>query len=271
MARKDLPYLALYVQDLLTDEKLIECSPAAHGIYFRLMCILHKQETYGLLCLKQKYKQTESKINNFASMLVNQMPFTFEQIKDGINELFEEDVIYIDEDRLSQKRMLYDGELSRVRSEIGKTGGSSVTKQYGKVGFLYWIGDGYNKNKIGVSVNVLNRLYRLRSDLKLKRLEIKDFIEVSDMGKSEDYALNFFSERRSGEWVLLNNDEMKKEFALLKAKFRANPENDNDIVNNTNKVKLSKNGKPEFSGNFKAQGEELMAARLKAYDKDEPN
>ena len=41
MARKDLPYLPLYVQDFLTDEKLMECTASATGVYIRIMCVLH--------------------------------------------------------------------------------------------------------------------------------------------------------------------------------------------------------------------------------------
>jgi hypothetical protein len=229
MARKDLPYLPLYVQDLLTDEKLVECSASAHGVYFRLMCILHKQETYGLLCLKQKYKQNESKTENFATMLVKQMPFSSKQIQEGLDELFENEVINITDFELSQKRMVHDGELSKSRAINGNLGGSSVTKQYGKRGFLYWIGDNDLKNKIGISVNITNRLYRLRSDLKLKKLRIMDYIEVSDMGKSEDIALQYFSERRNGEWIILGTKEMRNEFALLKAKLQAKIEANSDI------------------------------------------
>jgi hypothetical protein len=229
MARKDLPYLPLYVQDLLTDEKLVECSASAHGVYFRLMCILHKQETYGLLCLKQKYKQNESKTENFATMLVKQMPFSSKQIQEGLDELFENEVINITDFELSQKRMVHDGELSKSRAINGNLGGLSVTKQYGKRGFLYWIGDNDLKNKIGISVNITNRLYRLRSDLKLKKLRIMDYIEVSDMGKSEDIALQYFSERRNGEWIILGTKEMRNEFALLKAKLQAKTEANSDI------------------------------------------
>lgn len=56
MALRDQPYMPLYVQDVLTDEKLLNCSAIAHGIYLRLLCILHKQETYGILRINKKYK-----------------------------------------------------------------------------------------------------------------------------------------------------------------------------------------------------------------------
>lgn len=244
MSRKDKPYLPLYVQDVLTDEKLIECSAQAHGVYLLLMCILHKQDKYGLLCLKQKYKQSESKYESFARMLARQMPFDLLTIKDSVQELAEEGVIVVEDDKLFQKRMVADGELSLLRADIGKTGGSKVTKQYGVSGFLYWMGDNELKNKIGVSVNVINRLYRLRSDLKLKKLQIIDTIEVPDMGSAEDEALLFFKDVRDGEWIVLKHEEMAEKFALLKAnmqaklkaKTKANSDIDIDIENDNENV-----------------------------------
>ena len=195
MALRDQPYIPLYVQDLLTDEKLVECSAESHGIYFRLMCILHKQNEYGKLCLKQKYKQNRSKYFCFASMLVKQMPFEAKQIQRSLEELSAEGVIVIEDEFLYQKRMVKDGEISVTRSKSGKKGGSNVTKQYGKKGYLYLMSDGYNKTKIGISVNPQNRLYRIRSDNKLSKLfDIKKTIKVNDMGKSEDFAQDFFKD-----------------------------------------------------------------------------
>jgi len=126
MALRDQPYLPLYIKDIMTDEKLVLCSAASHGVYLRLLCILHKQETYGLLPLKQKYKQTESKFINFASLLVTQMPFKQEVIEAGLRDLSDEDVIQMTDDTLGQKRMLRDGALSLVRAEAGSKGGKSL-------------------------------------------------------------------------------------------------------------------------------------------------
>lgn len=126
MARKDKPYLALYVQDLLTDERLINCSPSSHGIYLRLLCILHKQETYGKILLKQKHKQTDKQIKNFASYIKKQMPFSEDEILAGLTELLEEGVISINEDCLFQKRMVNDYELSVKRGKSGSEGGKKT-------------------------------------------------------------------------------------------------------------------------------------------------
>jgi len=234
MALKDQPYIPLYVRDVLTDEKLIECSAVAHGVYFRLLCMLHKQEIYGLLCLKQKYKQSADKVDCFADMLSRQMPFRKDIIEVGLRELIEEKVLTLDGDDLYQKRMVKDGELSLKRAEIGKKGGSIVTKQYGKPGFLYLMSDGEYKHKIGISSNPQNRLYRLRSDLKLpKHFSIIKQIPVNDMGQAEDNAHSFFNVKMDGEWVKDSYTNVLKDFALFEAKNQANAENanENEIAN----------------------------------------
>ena len=123
MALRNSPYLPLYVQDFLTDEKLADCSANANGVYIRLMCILHKSEHYGKILLKQKYKQNESMCLNFASMLLRQMPYMMSEIHDGLEELLENKIIEIDGDYLLQKRMVKDGELSEKRAVAGKKGG----------------------------------------------------------------------------------------------------------------------------------------------------
>ena len=128
MALRNSPYLPLYVQDFLTDEKLADCSANANGVYIRLMCILHKSETYGKILLKQKYKQNESMCLNFASLLLRQMPYLMSEIQDGLEELLENKIIEIDGDYLFQKRMVKDGELSEKRAVAGQKGGK---KAYG--------------------------------------------------------------------------------------------------------------------------------------------
>lgn len=246
MALRDQPYIPLYVQDVLTDEKLIECSAESHGVYLRLLCILHKQEQYGVICLKQKHKQNDNQILNFALMLTRQMPFDQKQIASGLSELVDEGVLIIDGDCLYQKRMKRDGELSLIRSEVGKKGGSPVAKQYGKPGYLYLMSDTYEKHKIGVSVNPLSRLYRIRSDNKLpKHFDVVKKISVLDMGKTEDFAMSFFGDLLDGEWIISDYETVINNFDLLEAKIKAkteaNTEYENEYesedINSSNKIK----------------------------------
>jgi len=125
MARKDLPYLPLYVQDFLTDEKLMECSATSTGVYVRIMCVLHKSLPYGKILLKQKDKQTNDQIKNFALKLAKYLPYDLVVVVEALKELLSEDVLQIEGDYLVQKRMVNDGILSLKRSESGRKGGLS--------------------------------------------------------------------------------------------------------------------------------------------------
>jgi hypothetical protein len=131
MALRDQPYFPLYIQDFMTDEKLIECSAAATGVYIRLMCIMHKSEHYGKILLKQKYKQTPEQIKNFASMVAKQMPYDIGVIFASLTELVDENVLQIEGDFLLQKRMIKDWEISNKRASAGQTGGKK-TQEKGK-------------------------------------------------------------------------------------------------------------------------------------------
>jgi len=122
MALRNQPYLPLYVQDFLTDEKLIECSAKATGVYIRIMCILHKSDDYGCILLKQKDKQNSSNIKNFAIKLAKQLPYDLEEIETSLIELIDEKVLILEEDLLYQKRMRKDGNISDKRAKAGSKG-----------------------------------------------------------------------------------------------------------------------------------------------------
>ena len=130
MARRDQPYLPLYVKDFLSDEKLNLCGAESTGVYIRLMCIMHMSTEYGKILLKQKYKQNDKQIFNFASQLANQMPYSEDTIERSLTELLDENVIGIDGDCLFQKRMVKDGKLSDTRALAGQKGGSKKTNSH---------------------------------------------------------------------------------------------------------------------------------------------
>ena len=128
MALRNQPYIPLYVQDIMTDEKLNECCAATHGVYIKgIMCLMHKSETYGKILLRQKYKQNESKEKNFAVMFATHFPYSVDTIFAAITELILEGVCHFEDDYLVQKRMVKDGEISITRSLSGKKGGN-ITK-----------------------------------------------------------------------------------------------------------------------------------------------
>lgn len=123
MALRDQPYIPLYIQDFLTDEKLMECTASATGVYVRIMCIMHKSEDYGKILLKQKDKQTPEQINNFALKLAKAMPYGFDVVLSAIKELLSEGVLHLEGDFLCQKRMIKDNYVSTVRANAGSKGG----------------------------------------------------------------------------------------------------------------------------------------------------
>lgn len=123
MALRNQPYLPLYVQDFMTDEKLAECSAQTTGVYIRIMCIMHKSDEYGTISLKQKHKQTSEQIKNFALLLLKHLPYEFDTVYASLVELIDEGVLVLDGDKLIQKRMVKDADISNKRSITGKLGG----------------------------------------------------------------------------------------------------------------------------------------------------
>ena len=111
MALRNQPYLPLYVDDFLADEKLSLCSAESTGVYIRLMCLMHKADEYGVILLKQKFKQSSKQILNFASMFARQMPYQIDVIERSLQELLDENVVILEGDRLIQKRMVKDETL----------------------------------------------------------------------------------------------------------------------------------------------------------------
>lgn len=120
MALRNQPYFPLYVQDFLTDEKLMECSAEATGVCIKTMCVMHKSAEYGKICLKPRDKHTEDVLKNFAIKLTKHLPWRMETIQQGLIELVDENVMQIKSDCLIQKRMVADNELSLKRAEAAR-------------------------------------------------------------------------------------------------------------------------------------------------------
>jgi hypothetical protein len=125
MALRDQPYFPLYVQDYLTDERLSMCSWSAQGIYIKILCLLHKQKTYGRILFKQNSKQNSSTCLDFASCFAKLLPVQITEMEDALCELVENEVLTIDGNELFQKRMVKDNAISEARSIAGRKGGGN--------------------------------------------------------------------------------------------------------------------------------------------------
>lgn len=129
MSLRNQPYIPLYVNDFMTDEKLCECSAESTGVYIRLMCLMHKSEEYGTILLQQKFKQNSSTCRNFACKLVAHLPYTVDVIERSLVELVENGVLALEGDKILQRRMVKDFMVSNVRSEAGQKGGFAKAKE----------------------------------------------------------------------------------------------------------------------------------------------
>lgn len=133
MALRDQPCLPLNVQDFLNDEKLLECSASATGVYIRLMCMMHKSDPYGKIAIKSRDISLFGGIEpleQFASQLVRHMPYDKKEILNALKELVGEGVLYVDGNYLCQKRMIRDSEISEKRAEAGRRGSSITNKRF---------------------------------------------------------------------------------------------------------------------------------------------
>lgn len=213
MTLRNQPYLPLYVQDFLTDEKLIECSASATGIYIRIMCIMHKSDPYGTILLKQK----SGTCQDFAIKLAKQLPYSVEEINEGLKELISEDVLQLNDGILSQKRMIKDNLISEQRSEAGRLGGFAKAK--------------------GVAKGVANTLANTEYEN-----EIVNKKEEGGVGEEEKKEFEKFwslydkkvgdKEKLFKKWLKLKKEEKelifkyipKYKLAQPEKKFRKNPE-----------------------------------------------
>ena len=129
MALRDQPYIPIYVDDFISDEKLRLCSAEAHGVYTLILFNMHKMDEYGVIKLSRRDKKSDSQIKNFASLLLALLPFEFEVIERSLDELVDRGVLTIESDTLYQKRMRKDGKLSETRASAGSKGGREQAKR----------------------------------------------------------------------------------------------------------------------------------------------
>lgn len=207
MALRGQPYFPFYVDDFMSDEKLSLCGAESTGVYIRLMCLMHKSEEYGVILLKSKFKSKTKATYNFSLQLSRQMPFTAEVVEAALDELIEENVVTLNGDRLYQKRMVKDANLSLMRAEAGAKGGKNVKNSptrrlYNESGYLYLFEDIDNENifKIGISKNPDKRLLAIQNKTG-KSMKCVHIEECDNMGLLEDNILNALRDNRDGEWI----------------------------------------------------------------------
>lgn len=214
MSLRNQPYFPLYIQDYLTDEKLNECSASSQGIYVKILCIMHKSSEYGKILLKQKDKQSDNQILNFAYKLVKHLTFSESEISIALEELISEKVIFIEGDKLCQKRMIRDNDLSIKRSKAGKKGGKSTQKNKNFAKAKVEANSEYeyeNENEVIYPYNSVNFKKAWKAWLIYKNKEFKfkykskdteqiALKKLSELSKDENEAILIIQESIANGW-----------------------------------------------------------------------
>jgi hypothetical protein len=113
-----LPYLQLYVNDLMNDPALQACSLAAFGLWVKMICIMHKAPRRGFLSLNGLPLSSET-----VSRMVGG---AHEEVLRLTQELEDAGVFSRDDNRVIYSRRMVSDERKRQKcSEAGRKGGGS--------------------------------------------------------------------------------------------------------------------------------------------------
>lgn len=221
MALRNQPYLPLYVQDFITDEKLMECSAAATGLYIKIMCIMHKSESYGTILLKQKDKQNPKQVENFARKLAKFLPWDLPTVLQGLEELLQEKVLSIDGDLLIQKRMVKDGDISDKRSASGSKGGKITTNKHTKFAQAKTQANSENENEVENEVEYVDvsEAEKKKKSLKIPKVQNSDFELFWELyGKKTDTA------KCKAKFATLKPDEVQMILEVVENYVKSTPD-----------------------------------------------
>jgi hypothetical protein len=198
MALIDQPYLPLYVDDWMNNTKLKMCSPSAHGLMISIMCLMHKSEAYGIILLKQKFKQTDKQDYNFACQIAKLSSFDLLEIEKSFYELIEEKVLKIEGDSLICSRMVKDADISKKRASSGKSGGKTTQnslKNFAKANVEANTGIG-NEIGIGNETGIDNEKKIKNAKFKIPTIqEIQDYCSERKNKVDADKFFNFYQSK----------------------------------------------------------------------------
>ncbi len=207
MALRDQPYLPLYVQDYLTDEKLSMCTWSTQGVYIKLLCLLHKSDPYGTILLKQNDKQTENFALDFAIKITRLLPIDKDTLSVALAELIQEGCLTVQDDKLFQKRMVRDNEISIERVKSGRKGGKK-TQQIAKA-------KSQAKVKANTEYENENENDNRIDYKKEKNIELRSTVFVSEVYSHEEYQKEML-QKFCNYWTEPNKSKTKMRFELEK-------------------------------------------------------
>lgn len=227
MALRNQPYLPLYVQDFLTDEKLRECSAQTVGVYIMIMCLMHKSQEYGKISLSKFDKRTDNITNDFATKLMKHLPFPFHTVTCSLEELLDRDVLTMENEAIIQKRMVKDNVISEKRAASGKKGGiTTQSKDFAKANALAKVEantENENENE-GLDVLLLDTKEPIEGTNKIHFYIAKSFhnLFIEIHGKNKTLAGSNYHEWLDIVRKIIDLDKVTAEqFVAIKLYFEA--------------------------------------------------
>ena len=218
MALRNQPYFPLYVNDFLSDEKLMLCSAESTGVYIRIMCLMHKSEEYGVVLLHQKFKQNVKPTLNFATQLAMFLPYTVDVVERSLEDLIDNKVLTLDGDRLIQKRMVKDEKISQIRVISGSKGGkkssetcASITKDTPHISSNFPIAkiqanSEYENESEYVNVNTTRSKKKNVKFIPPTLEEVKAYIAENGYNVNPKTFYDYFT---AGDWVDKNGSPVR--------------------------------------------------------------
>jgi len=239
------------------------------------MCLLHKQDAYGEILLKQIDKQDPEPMVNFAKKIARHLPYNLMEINIALDELVQREVICVEDDRLYQKRMVKDANLSDTRAKAGSKGGKSSvsTKQFAKA-----------KSEASALSNFkANTEYENENEYEYEN-EIKSENKIGGVGEknqSANYRFRKLVVSRFPDYVLTDEDERyhvdsilsyHRKYLLEQQKRAGNPYpgcNDNSLVESLEVLldRLPDFWKEQFSLGMLAKQQSRIISQIKTTKK----
>ena len=126
--KKKQPYFPVYAQDILTHPGLVLCTASTYGVYFLLLCILHKQKDPGVYTLADTPQGDV--LTCLAAQLGRQMPFETQEIRTALQELIRFELLELNGTALLDKEMIERRTISDIRAAAGTKGALSTNQKH---------------------------------------------------------------------------------------------------------------------------------------------
>jgi hypothetical protein len=219
MAAKKQPWFAFYPDDHLSDERLVLCSLAAQGLWARLLCLMHKNDRRGYLCVGDSPLTPEQLARASASGCSAEevTRLLTELLHSGVASVSDTGVVY-------SRRMVREERKRRLCSEAGRKGGGNPAFKdparnawASRRGYVYAMRRARDQAvKVGASANPPRRRAKGSGSLMREQTTLLRQWPVTAMGVAESLLHQAFAPHHLlGEWFALTPEDLERVQPLL--------------------------------------------------------